>query len=73
MITITEIDIIGDTIATADLSNGQTLVAGRLNPQFNNGGVAVFNGRGKRARIGDIHPGSDMTAALTAAVAFLNR
>jgi hypothetical protein len=71
MITITEITIM-DTLATADLSNGQTLIAGLLNPRVNNSGVAVFNARGKRARIGDIHPGVDMTAALRAAVAFLN-
>jgi hypothetical protein len=71
MITITEITVM-DTLATADLSNGQTLIAGLLNPRVNNTGVAVFNARGKRARIGDIHPGTDMTAALRAAVAFLN-
>lgn len=71
MITIVELDVM-DTMAIAELSNGRTLVAGLLNTRFNNAGVAVFNGRGKRARIGDVHPGSDMRAALKAAVEFLN-
>lgn len=72
MITILELDVM-DTMAVAELSNGQTLVAGLLNPRFNASGVAVFNARGKRARVGDVHPGSDMQGALDAAVAFLNR
>jgi hypothetical protein len=71
VITIIELDTM-DTMAVAELSNGQTLVASLLNPRFNDSGVAVFNARGKRARIGAVHPGSDMRGALQAAVKFLN-
>ena len=72
MITIPDIDTIGDTLPSAELSNGRDLVAGILNPGTPHATVTVFNARGKRATIGNPQPGTDMIAALHAAVDTLN-
>jgi len=71
MITITEMDVM-DTMIVAELSDGRTIIAGLLNPRTDNSGVAVFNARGKRARIGDVHSGSDMQKALGETMKLLN-